>query len=61
MGRTSSRMRPRQLADKPAERVATYLEIGELVVGGAGRRQQHHRIPDMLAARLVGSRRQGGR
>src|SRR5215475_7215909 len=34
----------RQLADEIAKGVAAHLEILELVVGGAGRRQQHHRM-----------------
>jgi hypothetical protein len=33
-------MQPR---NKGAKGVAAHLEIGELVIGGAGRRQQHHR------------------
>ena len=45
------RMRSRQCADEAAEGVAAHLEIGELVEGGAGRRQQHHGAGNVLAAR----------
>ena len=45
-----------------AEGVAAFLEVGELVEGGTGRRQQHHRIVDAifqgLAAGLTDGRRQ---
>src|SRR5712671_4610877 len=59
--RTSSGKRLAQSLDEAAEDIAALLEILELVVGGAGRRQQHHRARHAIMARLRRCRGDGGR
>ena len=51
----------REFVDHVAEGVAAHFEIGELVVGGAGRRQQHDGTRHAVAPRRLARRRKCGR
>ena len=53
----SCRLDGKPLGDERAKAIAARLEIGELIVGGAGRRQQHDRLGRRARARRRARRR----
>src|SRR5262249_41226519 len=48
----------RQGSHEPSEMIAAHLEIGVLVIGGAGRGEQHHGLGGGAGGRVAGRPRQ---